>query len=103
MKKENVIKALNEHYLHLINCCHAPCQMETELCCPTILFNEIELMLIFEIEITQMTMRLDQLLKLGMLKDEIRLQKKNVPTIAVSTAREAMKTRALGEKVFLRP
>ena len=40
---------------------------------PPILFNKVEFAMIFWIEVTQMTARLDQLLKLGLLRDEIRL------------------------------
>ena len=60
--------------------------------------------MIFRIEIAEMPTRLNQLLKLGPLRDKIGLQKKNAPATAVSTTRGAMETQALGEKVSsLRP
>jgi hypothetical protein len=103
VKEGNVIEALDDYPLHLIDCGRAPCHTETELCRPPVLFDEIEFTVIFGIEITQMTMRLDQLLKLGLLRDEVGLQKKNALTTAVSAAGGATKTRALGEKVSLGP
>jgi hypothetical protein len=45
----------------------------------------------------------NQLLKLGFLRDKIGLQKKNVPATAVSVARGATETWALGKNVSLRP
>jgi hypothetical protein len=60
--------------------------------------------MIFWIEITEMPTRLNQLLKLEPLRDEIGLQKKNAPATAVNATRGAMETRALGKKVSsLRP
>jgi hypothetical protein len=68
------------------------------------LFDKIKFTMVFWIEIAEVPTRLDQLLKLGLLRDEIWLQKKYAPAAAVSATRGAMKTRALGEKVsFLRP
>ena len=46
-----------------------------ELCYTPILFNKIEFAVIFGVKIIYMFMRFDQLLKLGLLRDEIRLQK----------------------------
>jgi hypothetical protein len=46
----------------------------------------------FEIEVAQMTARLNQLLKLGLLQHEIGLQKEDASAAAVSAAGGAMKT-----------
>jgi hypothetical protein len=46
-----------------------------------------------------MPARLDQLLKLRLLRDEIGLQKKDVSATAVRMFRGAAKTRTLGKKV----
>jgi hypothetical protein len=104
VKEGDVIEALDDLPLHLIKCCHTPCHMEIKLCRPPILFDKIKFTMVFWIEIAEVPTRLDQLLKLGRLRDEIWLQKKNAPAAAVSATRGATKTRALGEKVsFLRP
>ncbi len=52
-----------------------------------------------------MAIRLDQLLKLGFLRNKIRLKEKDVLIAAVSMARRAMKAQALGKKIstFFRP
>jgi hypothetical protein len=69
------------------------------------LLDEVKLTMIFGVKIAQMPAGLDQLLKLGLLRDEIGLQKKEASATTVCTARGAAKTRALGEKtrVSLRP
>ena len=48
-----------------------------------------------------MATRLNQLLKLGLLRHKIGLQKENVSATAVSTARRAMKPQALGKKITI--
>jgi hypothetical protein len=73
VEEGNIIETLNDHPLHLIDCCCVPCNMEIELHHPPILFDKVEFTMIFRIEVTQMTTRLDQLLKLGLLRDEIGL------------------------------
>jgi hypothetical protein len=73
VEEGDVIETLNDRPLHLVNHCCVPCNTETELHHPSILFNKVEFTMIFRIEATQMTVRLDQLLKLGLLRDEIRL------------------------------
>src|SRR6267154_3848436 len=87
MKEGHVIEALDDCLLHCIDCCRVPCHMEMELRCPSVLFNEVEFAMVFGVKVAQMPMRLDQLLKLGLLRDEIRLQKKNAPATTVSMAR----------------
>jgi len=73
VKEGDIIKALDDLPLHLINCCRMPCHSETELYCPPILFNEIHLTVVFQVEITQMAMGFNQLFKLGLLRPEVRL------------------------------
>jgi len=73
VEEGEIIKTLNDHPLYLIDHCCVPCNMETKLHCPLILFNKVKFAMIFWIEVTQITMRLNQLLKLGLLRDEIRL------------------------------
>ena len=46
-----------------------------------------------------MSVRVDQLLKLGLLRDEVGLQKKYALAAAVSAARGATKAQALGKKI----
>ena len=96
MKKGDVIETLDDLPLHYVNRCCAPCHMETELYCPPVLLNKIKFTMIFGVEIAQMSMGLDKLLKLRHLSDEIGLQKKDAPATAVSATRRAMKARALG-------
>lgn len=99
MKKENVIKAFDDITLHLLDCRHTPCHTETELCGAPILLNEVQFTVVFGVKITQMPVRLDQLLKLRFLRNEIGLQKKDVSATAVRAFRGAAKTWALGKKV----
>ena len=73
VKDGDIIQTLDDFLLHLVNCLHAPCLGEMELCCSPVLFNKIQLTMIFWIEIAKMAMRLDQLLKLGLLRHEIGL------------------------------
>jgi hypothetical protein len=101
MKEGHIIKASDDLPLHLVNCCHTPCHMETELCCSPILFDEVELAVILRVEITQMSTGLNQLLKLGLLGHEVGLRKENTPAAAVSVARGTMKAQALGKKISL--
>ena len=101
VKEGNIIEALNDFPLHLVDRCRAPCYTETELRCPPILFDEVEFAVIFWVEVAQMATRLDQLLQLGLLRDKISLRKKDAPATAVSAVRQALKTWALGKKVSL--
>ena len=104
MKEGDVIEGLDDLPLHLINCCCVPCHTEMELCSPPILLNEIELTMVFWVKVAQMATRLDQLLKLGLLRHEIGLGKENAPATAISVARGATKTWALSKEVsLLRP
>lgn len=105
MKEGDIIQALGDLPLHLIDSGRTPCHTESELCGTPILLDEVELAMIFGVEVTQMPARLDQLLELGLLRDEIGLQKKYASAAAVRAARRAAKTRALGEKILvaLRP
>jgi hypothetical protein len=52
VKERDVIKALDNLPLYLIDCCCATCHMEMELGHTLILFNEVELAVIFGIKIT---------------------------------------------------
>jgi hypothetical protein len=47
--------------------------MEMELCCPPILLDEIHLTMVFGVIIIEVAMGLNQLLKLGLLRHEVRL------------------------------
>jgi hypothetical protein len=101
VKEGDVIKALDDLALYLIKCCGAPCHTEMELCCPPILLDEVELAVVFWVEITDMAARFDQLLKLGLLGDETGLHKKDPLAAIVNAAEGTRKTWALGEKVFV--
>ena len=98
LREGDIIQALNDLPLHLIDFCHVSCHMKTELCHTPVLLDEVELAMVFQVKVAKMTMRFDQLLKLGLLRDEIRLQKQDVLAAAVYMARGAAKTWALGEK-----
>jgi hypothetical protein len=76
--------------------------METKLRRPPILLNEVELAVIFRVKITYVSTRLNQLLKLGLLRDKIRLQKQYAPATAISAARGTT-NRTLGKKILFRP
>src|SRR6267154_410351 len=95
MKEGDIIQALDDLPLHFIDCRHTPCHMETELCCPLILFDEVEFAVILGVEITDMPTGLNQLLKLGLLRDKVGLQKKNPSAATVSVSRRATITQAL--------
>jgi hypothetical protein len=101
VKEGDVIKALDDLFLHLFNRCCAPCHAKTKFCRAPILFDEVQLAVILWVKITQVSARLDQLLKLGLLRDEIWLQEEDASATAVSAVRGAVKTRALGEKLAL--
>ena len=73
VKEGDVIQALDDLPLHLADCRRTPCYMEMELRHPPILLNEVELTVILGVEITQVPVRLDQLLKLGLLRHEFGL------------------------------
>lgn len=96
---EDIIKAFDDSSLHLIYCCCTPCHMKTKLCHTSILFNKVKFTVIFWVKITYMSMRFYQLLKLGILRDKIGLEKKYTPATAVSTARWTVKTWALCKKI----
>jgi hypothetical protein len=59
VKEGDVIKALDDLPLHLLNCCHTPCHMEMELHCAPILLDEVKFTMIFWIKVTQMAMQLN--------------------------------------------
>ena len=101
VKKENIIEALNDLSLHFIDRCRTPCHTEAELCCPPVLLNKIELAMIFWIKVAQMAVRLNQLLKLGLLWHEIRLCKENALAAAVGATCGAAKTWILSKKIPL--
>jgi hypothetical protein len=60
VKEGVIVKALDNCLLHLNHCC-----------CPPILFDEVQFTVIFGVKIAQMTTRLNQLLKLGLLRHKI--------------------------------
>ena len=92
LREGDIIQALDDLSLHLVDFCRVSCHMETELCHTSVLLNKVELAMVFQVKVAKMTMRFDQLLKLGLLRDEIKLQKQDVSAAAVSTARGAAKT-----------
>jgi hypothetical protein len=47
MKEGDIIKTFNDLPLHLKDCCCTPCHMKMKLCCPSVLFDEIELTVAF--------------------------------------------------------
>jgi hypothetical protein len=101
VKERNIIKALNDFLLHLINCHRTLCHIKVELHCFSVLFDKVEFTMILEVKVIQVATRLDQLLKLGLLRHEIRLQKKDSPTATVSVARGTTKAWALCKKISI--
>jgi hypothetical protein len=99
VKERDVIEALDDFFLHLADRQRVPCHAETKLGRPPILFDKIELTVVLGVEIAKVPMGLNQLLKLGLLIDDIGLQKKYTPATAVSAARRTMKAWALGKEI----
>jgi hypothetical protein len=66
-----------------------------------ILFDEIKFAMVFRVKIAEVPARLNQLLKLGLFRDKIRLHEKNASATAVRVARGATtrKTLALGKDI----
>jgi hypothetical protein len=80
--KGDVIETLQHFLLHLTK---GPCTARNtvpKLCCTPVLLNKVEFAMILRIEVAQMTMRLDILLEQGLLRYEIELCVKNMPTAA---------------------
>ena len=73
MKEGDIIQALDDLPLHLIYCRCMPYHTETEFCCPPILFDKVDFTMVFGVKVAQMATRLDQLLKLGLLRVEVGL------------------------------
>lgn len=102
LKEGDIVEALDDFLLHLVNCCCTSCYTEAKLRGPPVLLNEIELAVVFRVEITQMAARLDQLLKLGLLRLKIGLRKEYTSAAAVNAVGGAAKTWALGQKIVFR-
>jgi hypothetical protein len=99
VKEGNIIKGLDDIRLHLVDRCRAPHHTVTELCCSPVLLNKVELAVVLRVEVAQVAARLNQLLKLGLLRDKIGLQKKDATAAAVRAVWGALKVVALGQKV----
>ena len=98
LKEGNIIKALGNFVLHLVDRCRAPCYTETKLCSSSVLLDEIKFTVILRIEVAQMAARLNQLLKLGLLRHEIGLKKEEASATTVNVA-SVTTTRAIGKKI----
>jgi hypothetical protein len=99
VKERDVIKALNDFFLHLIDRRRMLCHTKAELCHSLVLFDKVEFTMILGVKVTQVAVRLNQLLKLGLLRHEIGLQKKDLPTAIVSVARGTIKAWALCKEI----
>jgi hypothetical protein len=99
LEEGDIIEALGDFSHHFIDCRPAPCHAESELCSTPVLLDKIEFAVILGVKIAYMPAGLDQLLKLGLLRGKIWLQKKYAPATAVHVVRGTMKTRALGKKI----
>jgi hypothetical protein len=51
VKEGDVIEALDDLLLHLLDCCCTPCHMETELHCAPILLDKVKFTMIFWIKV----------------------------------------------------
>ena len=67
MKERDIIKALNDVPLHLVDHCCALCHMEMQLGRSPVLLDKVELTVILGVKIADVAARLNQLLKLGLL------------------------------------
>jgi len=67
MKERDIIKALNNIPLHLVDHCCVLRHTETQLGCSPVLLDKVELAVILGVKIADVTIRLNQLLKLGLL------------------------------------
>jgi len=67
MKERDIIKALNNIPLHLVNHCCMLCHTEMQLGHSPVLLDKVELAVILGVKIADVAVRLNQLLKLGLL------------------------------------
>jgi hypothetical protein len=73
VKEGDIIEAFDDYPLHLSDCRRTPCHTKAKLCCPPVLFDKVEFAMVFGVEVAQVAPRLDQLLKLGLLRYEVGL------------------------------
>ncbi len=67
MKERDIIKALNDIPLHLVDHCCALRHTEMQLGHSLVLLDKVELAVILGVKIADVATRLNQLLKLGLL------------------------------------
>ena len=101
MKEGDGVKALPDSHLHILNALCSGGDAISRFGCTPELLNEVELAMIFGVEVTQMATPLNKFLELGSLVCEIRLTKKHAPAATIHVARGALEFVALsGQAVF---
>ena len=82
MFKGDVVKTCQYILLHRFKGPRTASSPELKLCCAPVLLNEIELTMIFWIEVAQVTTRFDVLLKQWFLRHEVSLSEEKMATAA---------------------
>ena len=103
MFEGDVIKTTQHFPFHLLK---GPCtasNAETEFRSTPVLLNEVQFTVVLGIKITQVTTRLDMLLKQRLLRHEIGLGVKEMSAATVGLLFGATGTSALGRETALRP
>ena len=93
--KRDAVKTLLDSVLHLLECLRSGGHMVSSLGRAPVLLNEVKFTIIFRIEITQMTVPLDELLELQTLIYKVRLNEKCVLAATVNTVWQALELWAL--------
>jgi hypothetical protein len=96
LEQHDTVKALDDSLLHLSNCLCTTCFAKLCLCSTPILLNEVELTVVFGIEVAQVAMRLNKFLKLRFLPNKVSLREKEAAAATVSAPRGALEIRTLG-------
>ena len=82
MFKGDVVKTCQHILLHCFKGPHMASSPESKLCCAPVLLDEIELAMIFWIEVAQVTTRFDVLLEQWFLRHEVSLSEEKMATAA---------------------
>jgi hypothetical protein len=64
LEQGNVIQAGYNNFFHLVNGCRTPLGMETKFCHAPVLFYKIQFTVVLQVEVAEMTMGLNEFLKL---------------------------------------
>ena len=95
LEKGDAVEALLYGLFHVLECARPRCRAVLKFRRAPVLFNKVQLTMIFWIKVTNMAMRLDKLLQLGFLRAEIGLSEKHAPATAVRAIGRTLEVRAL--------